>query len=140
MVWFFVMIKSFISAFFARVCCSSKTTLSLLQFYTRCFGFCKAWICHCHDATMKVQFSFLPGKNSSILELKGKGGNKLLSSRISTNFLQQVSQIASLYQTLKKKTFICEVKAIFATKYIVKYRTDFKWFSRKIWQPELIEV
>lgn len=52
---------------------------------------------------MKVQFSFLPGKNSSILELKGKGGNKLLSSRISTNFLQQVSQIASLYQTLKKK-------------------------------------
>ena len=40
----------------SRVCCSSKTTISLLQFYTRCFG--KAWICHCHDATMKVQFSF----------------------------------------------------------------------------------
>ena len=57
-----------------RVCCSSKTTISLLQFYTRCFG--KAWICHCHDATMKVQFSFLPRKNSSILELEG--GNKLL--------------------------------------------------------------
>ena len=58
----------------SRVCCSSKTTISLLQFYTRCFG--KAWICHCHDATMKVQFSFLPRKNSSILELEG--GNKLL--------------------------------------------------------------
>ena len=135
MVWFFVMIKSFISAFFARVCCSSKTTLSLLQFYTRCFGFCKAWICHCHDATMKVQFSFLPGKNSSILELKGKGGNKLLSSRISTNFLQQVSQIASLYQTLKKKNFhlLSQNKA-------AKIVKTCKWFPRKIWQPELIEV
>lgn len=98
-----------------RVCCSSKTTISLLQFYTRCFG--KAWICHCHDATMKVQFSFLPRKNSSILELEG--GNKLLITYFYQFSPTSFSDCISL-PNLKKRSF--EKSSFFEVKHFQTFR------------------